>query len=209
MLFCTCFLAKLSLGPEVPVPKVVSEIVAVYKWLLQSQQVFPSDIILVGDSAGGGLCFLTALELKRQKVPLPSGIYVMSPWTDLSGSLSSWKTHQHTDVLLNPIEFTPGSHTLELATGIENATIEELQNERISPLFSSELAGLPPCLLQVGGAEGLLSDTIEMHRKLIEHHVKSTLMVYEHQQHVFQMFSDWIPEAHQGLAAAAKWIAQF
>jgi acetyl esterase/lipase len=165
--------------------------------------------VLIGDSAGGGLAFLTLLELKKQHLPMPSGAWVMSPWTDLSCSLSSWKTHLESDVMLNPLDFQPGSVCLEHATGIANSTVEQLQDPSISPYFAKDVTGLPPCLIQVGGAECLLSDAIEMHKKLIISRVKSTLQVFDHQQHIFQLYYDWIPEARSAIAAGCKWVGQF
>lgn len=169
----------------------------------------PSDIVVVGDSAGGGLAFLTMVELRKRDFPLPAGLWAMSPWTDLSCTLSSWKTHLKSDVMLNPFDFQAGSECLWHATGLQNSTVAQLQNPQISPLFIDDLENFPPCLIQVGGAECLLSDSVEMHKKLVLARNKSTLQVYDHQQHIFQLMYDWIPEAQQAIAVGCKWINQF
>jgi acetyl esterase/lipase len=127
----------------------------------------------------------------------------------LSCSLSSWKTHLRSDVMLNPFDFQPGSVCLEHATGISNSTVSQLQDPSISPLFAKDFSQFPPCLIQVGGAECLLSDSVEIHKKLVQSRVKSTLQVYDHQQHIFQLFYDWFPEAKQAIVAGIKWISQF
>jgi len=206
---CTLLVRCFSLGPEAPVPNCVLDVVSVYDWLLNEKKVGPSDIVIVGDSAGGGLAFLAVSELKKRDLPPPIGLWVMSPWTDLSCTLSSWKTHLKSDVMLNPFDFQAGSVCLEHATGLRNSTISQLQDPQISPLFIGDVSQFPSCLIQVGGAECLLSDSVEMHKKLVLARTKSTLQVYDHQQHIFQLFYDWIPEAKQAIAAGAKWVGQF
>lgn len=194
------------LGPEGPVPQGVSDVVSVYDWLIREKNTAPNDIIIVGDSAGGGLALLTALELRKRGMPMPAGIWVLSPWTDLSCTGTSWKTHLKSDVMLNPHDFRAGSLCLAQATGLLNSTVEQLQNPDISPLFATDLTQLPPILVQVGGSEMLLSDSIEMHKKLVQARVKSTLQIYDHQQHIFQLFYDWIPEAGQAMVAGIRWM---
>jgi acetyl esterase/lipase len=202
------YFVEYALGPEAPVPHCVLDVVSVYHWLLNDQKVDPKDIMIIGDSAGGSLAFLSTMELVKREYPNPAGIWAMSPWTDLSCTGSSWKTHLKTDVMLNPFDFQAGSVCLEHATGIANSTVEQLQDPSISPLFATDFSRLPPCLIQVGGSELLLSDSIEMHKKLVQARVKSTIQVYDHQQHIFQLFYDWIPEAKHAINAGIAWINQ-
>lgn len=189
-------------------PNGIHDVVSVYDWLLKEEKYREEDITVVGDSAGGGLTFLTMQELRRRGYKLPGALWVMSPWTDLSCSGSSWKTHLQSDVMLNPYDFRPGSITLEHATGLKHSTVEQLQSPSISPLFALDYSHFPKTLIQVGGAECLLSDSVEMHRKLVLHRSHSTLQIYDHQQHIFQLYYNWIPESHQALIAGCKWITQ-
>lgn len=44
----------------------------------------PSDMVLMGDSAGGGLALALAQLLKEKQVPQPGNIVLISPWLDLT-----------------------------------------------------------------------------------------------------------------------------
>lgn len=53
-----------------------------YKQLIE--QHAPSDIILIGDSAGGGFALALAQKLKADNIPVPGQIILLSPWLDIS-----------------------------------------------------------------------------------------------------------------------------
>ena len=55
--------------------------------------------MIMGDSAGGGLSLLTIQALIAHKLPIPRGVIVLSPWTDLSASGESYTRNRHTDVM--------------------------------------------------------------------------------------------------------------
>lgn len=44
----------------------------------------PADLILMGDSAGGGFVLALAQFMKQEEVPQPSQLILLSPWLDLS-----------------------------------------------------------------------------------------------------------------------------
>jgi acetyl esterase/lipase len=44
----------------------------------------PSNIVLMGDSAGGGFALALAQKLKADNVPVPGKIILLSPWLDIS-----------------------------------------------------------------------------------------------------------------------------
>ena len=68
-----------------PFPQQILEALSAYQYLLKTMDIPPSQIVLVGDSAGGHL----ALALQRylsetQSLPSPKGMILLSPWCDLS-----------------------------------------------------------------------------------------------------------------------------
>ena len=71
------------LAPEYPLPAAVEDSTAAYQWLL-SQGIAASDIIIAGDSAGGGLTVSTLVSLKEKGIPLPAAAVLISPWVDLA-----------------------------------------------------------------------------------------------------------------------------
>jgi epsilon-lactone hydrolase len=84
-------LFEYRLAPENPFPAALDDSVKMYKWLLASG-FHPDNIIMAGESAGGGLCLATLLALKDQKIPMPRAAVAISPWTDLTCSGESYRT---------------------------------------------------------------------------------------------------------------------
>ncbi len=72
--------------------------VTAYNWLL-GLGYKGSDIIVAGDSAGGGLALALAMYLKDNNISLPAAMVLMSPWTDLTASGSSYETNYESDPL--------------------------------------------------------------------------------------------------------------
>ncbi|CAE7575082.1 bah [Symbiodinium natans] len=67
--------------PEHPIPGPMEDAIAVYRHLLVTMP--GKDIILAGDSAGGGIAAAMMHRLKDLELPLPSCCILISPWTDL------------------------------------------------------------------------------------------------------------------------------
>ncbi|PGH08150.1 esterase/lipase [Blastomyces parvus] len=60
---------------------------AAYLYLLSMYK--PSEIIIAGDSAGGGMALSILVTLRDQRIPLPAGSILISPWVDLTHSFPS------------------------------------------------------------------------------------------------------------------------
>src|SRR5262249_32529608 len=90
------FALDYRLAPEHRFPAAVEDAVAGYRWLLD-QGVNPQDIIIGGDSAGGGLAIATMVALRNDGAPLPRAAFVLSPWTDLAGTGRSIETNSERD----------------------------------------------------------------------------------------------------------------
>jgi len=184
-------------APENPYPAALEDAVSAYQWLL-GQGWFAEDIIVAGDSAGGGLAMALCHYLKDHGMQLPCGIVAMSPWTDLTASGESYETNYEKDPLFGNTKESliyqndyPGEH--------------DRMDPYISPLFG-DFRGFPPMLIQVGSIEMLLSDSVSVAAKAREQGVKVRLSVYEGMFHVFQMAYLNIPESKKAWAEAGKFI---
>jgi acetyl esterase/lipase len=89
---------RYRLAPQFPFPCGVQDCLAVYLYLLTIHQ--PNEIILAGDSAGGGMVFTLMCILRDQGIPLPAGGILISPWVDLSHSFPSVAAD-------NPMDYIP------------------------------------------------------------------------------------------------------
>lgn len=89
------------LAPEYPFPAALEDAVAAYKWL--RDKGYESDrIIVVGDSAGGGLAMALCMELRTNGEPMPAGLVAMSPWTDLAITGESYTKNREAVVRQQP-----------------------------------------------------------------------------------------------------------
>lgn len=93
-----CAYSGLSCGPGEPYPAALEGALASYRWLL-SKGYYGEQIILAGDSAGGGLAMALCMYLRDHNMPVPGGIIAMSPWTDLTASGESYETNYEKDPL--------------------------------------------------------------------------------------------------------------
>ena len=165
------------LAPECPYPAAVEDAMKAWNYLMLLGYG-ARDVIVAGDSAGGNLALALTLQLKEQKRLLPRGLALMSPWTDLTSSGKSHEAKAHLDPVLN--EEYIGRMVKAYAEG------QDLRNPLISPLFG-DFEGFPPTYIQVGENEILLSDSISLHKRLVEANVPVKLDRFPGMWHVFQM----------------------
>ncbi len=81
------FAPRYRLAPQFPFPCGLQDCLAAYLYLLTVQE--PTDIILAGDSAGGGMVVSMLVILRDRGLPLPAGAVLISPWVDLTHSFPS------------------------------------------------------------------------------------------------------------------------
>jgi acetyl esterase/lipase len=184
-------------APENPFPAALLDAVASYQWLLDKGW-FADQIILAGDSAGGGLAMALVMYLKDHHMPLPCGIIAMSPWTDVTASGESYTTNYEKDPLF-------GNTKESLIYLNDYAGEHDPMDPYISPKFG-DFRQFPPMLIQVGSNEMLLSDSVDVAAKARVQGVKVRLSVYEGMFHVFQMAYLNIPESKRAWAEAGKFI---
>lgn len=72
------FAPAYRLAPEFPYPTAVEDAWAAYWWLL-TRGVEPQQIVVAGDSAGGGLTVALMLALREANMPLPQAVSVSPP----------------------------------------------------------------------------------------------------------------------------------
>lgn len=184
-------------APEHPYPAALEDAYAAYLWLIE-QGWFSEQIILVGDSAGGGLAMALCHYLKDQGRQLPCGIVAMSPWTDLTASGESYNTNYERDPLF-------GKTRDSLLYNKDYVGENDPMNAYISPKFG-DFREFPPMLIQVGSYEMLLSDSVDVAAKAREQGVKVRLSIYDGMFHIFQMAAKMLPESKRAWVEIGKFI---
>jgi len=144
------------LAPEHPYPAAPQDCLAAYHWLLDSG-VSPEHLVIVGDSAGGGLVLALLVKLAQEALPQPAGAVLISPWLDLTLSGGSYTRNTQADfmesreLLLEMCQSYLGAH--------------DPRSPLVSPLFA-EVSGLPPLLVYAGSDELLVDDAIRLAERL-------------------------------------------
>lgn len=172
------------LAPEHPFPAAMEDTLTAYRWLLE-RGVAPARIVIVGESAGGGLCLASLLAIRDEKLPLPAAGVALSPWTDLTCSGESYRRNARRDIsTLGSWEVWGGYYV-----GSNSA-----RHPWISPLFG-DLRGLPPILIEVGDHEILLDDAVRFAERARAAGVEIDLRVWEGMVHCFPLLAPLFPEA--------------
>lgn len=164
------------LAPEHTFPSALDDAFDAYRYLTENGYS-PDKIVLCGESAGGGLVFSLALKLKEENLPMPCGIIAVSPWSDLSMSGESYEKNRDKDPSMTRkrLQFYADCYT------------EQVNLPLVSPLFA-DLTGLPPSLIFVGGDEIMLSDSVDLHRKLRQCGCRSLLHVAPDMWHIYLLY---------------------
>lgn len=184
-------------APEHPFPAALEDAVAAYQWLLD-QGWFGDQILVAGDSAGGGLAMALTMYLRDHRMPMPCGIVAMSPWTDVTASGESYDTNYEKDPLF-------GNTRESIIYLNAYAGDHDPMDPYISPLFG-DFRQFPPMLIQAGSLEMLLSDSVSVAAKAREQGIKVRLSIYEGMFHVFQMAYLAIPESKRAWVEVGKFI---
>ena len=185
-----------ALAPERPYPAAVQDAVAAYQALLDDG-IPANDIVLAGESSGGGLAFAATLAIIAAGLPRPAAIYVASPWADLTTTGASMTTKADVD----PSVTADGLRR----RARDYADSYDLADGRISPVFA-DLTGFPPILIQVGGNEVLLDDATRLATRAAADGVPVTLEVTPDVPHVFVGFTGMLDEADEALTKAGHFI---
>lgn len=184
------------LAPENPYPAALDDAVDSYNWLLKIGYD-AKDIIVGGDSAGGGLTLAALLKLREMRKPLPAAALCLSPWTDLMGTGDSVKSQAFKDPWLKPTDI--------------NVPVQAYLGDHprfdpfVSPLYA-DLRNLPPLLIHVGEFEILRSDSERLAQKAQKAGVDVTLKQWRGMWHVWHLFYDVVPESRNAIQDLADFM---
>ena len=184
-------------APEDPYPAALEDALASYQWLLNKGWK-GEQIILAGDSAGGGLAMALTMYLRDHDMPLPCGIVAMSPWADVTASGDSYRLNYELDPLF-------GNTKESMIYVNDYAGEHDKRDPYISPVFGS-FEDFPPMLIQVGSTEMLLSDSITAAGVADSIGVEVRLSIYDDMFHVFQMSGMFLPESKRAWEEVGQFI---
>jgi epsilon-lactone hydrolase len=181
------------LAPEHPFPAAADDVRAVHAAIVDRS---PQRLTLAGDSAGGNLAIGLAVALRDAGDASIAAVGAVSPLVDLTTPAGSWDTAD--DPLLVRGGLDVGRDYL---AGRYAPT-----DPSVSPRWA-DLAGLPPTLVQVGGAEALLDDAERYLEAAAEVGADVHLQRWPGMWHVHQVLAGLLPAADRAVADLGTFLA--
>ncbi len=138
------------------------------------------NIVLAGDSAGGGLALGCAMMLRDEGLPAPDALLLLSPWLDVT--LDNPQIAQ-----IDPFDPFLNAEALRRA-GLAWAGGVNPRKPLVSPLFGN-FSGLPPIHLFIGTKDILLADCRLMNERCRAAGTPISYYEFEWMVHVWMLLS--------------------
>lgn len=183
------------LAPEHQFPAAPEDALAAYRAVLGEMPA--EDLMVGGESAGATIALGLVIAARDAGLPLPRGVILYSPATDLAMNGTSHRTKADVDDALTPAML--GQVFNAYAGGAP------LDDPRLSPIHA-ELRGLPPLLVVVGTHELLLDDALALVARAAAADVDVDLVVGAGMPHVFPGRGVELPRAAEALDAVGAFV---
>jgi monoterpene epsilon-lactone hydrolase len=183
------------LAPENPFPAALEDSIKVYQWLLD-KGFKAEDIVIAGESAGGGLSLAILLALKERNISLPAATVAISPWTDLTCSSDSYLTK-------NKVSVAPLNSWIVFSKYYVGNNPANLP--LISPLFG-DLNGLPPIFINSGVDDELFEDGEKFYEKAKKAGVDITFKAGVGMVHCYPLLAPMFKEASEAMEEICEFI---
>jgi len=185
------------LAPEHPFPAAYDDSLTAWRFL--RNQGIPAECIAVGgDSAGAGLAIGLIGRLRDAREELPGCAWLVSPWTDLTMSGSTFASKDAVDPIIHK------EYLYELVDAYLPAGVDR-KDPRVSPLYA-DLTGFPPLLIQVGSAETLLDDATRLANVAGAADAAVTLEIWPQMIHAWPLWNAHLEAGRRALANAGAFI---
>ena len=183
------------LAPEHPFPAAIEDSLRAYLWMLDAG-VAPQDIVVAGDSAGGGLALSLQTTLTRQGLPLPGGSMLFCPGVDLG----------YTEEIELPTEPQPAISITQLRSFAAAYLGGTSPDDDVVNALRTDLTGYPPMLIQAGTGDVLGKDAHRLADHAADHGVEVQFELYPVTTHDFHVFWSFLPEAADALEQAGEFV---
>ncbi len=176
---CKVLLVNYRLLPENKYPAPLEDVLSVYKAIIGDYGYSSDQIILGGDSSGGGLALAALVCLRESNVSIPGQAFMLSGAFDMTLTSDSQRCNESTELHMSK-------------TALKSWQTQYLEYELESPLLSplyANLSSLPPILLIAGGKEPWVSDSEAVAEKIKRTGGQVKLKTWPTMGHVFIMDS--------------------
>lgn len=177
----TVFAPLYPLAPNHTYEETYEIVEKLYKDLLTINK----PIIVMGDSAGGGLSAAFCEYLAVNELPQPKNLILISPWLDVSMS------GDYDEVEFDPMLGVDGLREM----GETWAGDLDPKDYKVSPLFG-DIKKLPKTTLFVGTHEIFYPDVVKFYNKLKDNGIDVELNIGEEMTHVYPIYP-LVPESKE------------
>lgn len=186
---CVVVSVDYRLAPETPFPGPQEDNYAALRWLAEHAEqlgVDPARIVVMGESAGGGLAASLALMARDRGGPKLAGQALIYPMLDWRTGPDDPYRNRHTGEFV----WTRDKNRFgwEALRGSYQPTDD--RKAWFSPALAEDLSALPPAYLATGALDLFLDENLDYARRLIDCGVQTELHVYPGAIHAFEMVPD-------------------
>jgi len=189
-----------TLAPHSKWQETTDQVLTVFAALAE-QDFTASDIVLYGDSAGGGLSAGSVLKMRDQGMEMPAALILWSPWTDISETGDSYVTLRDAEPFFT-YQDVLGPSALAYADATDH------RHPYVSPVYGDFTKGFPPTLIQGGTKEIFLSNFVRLYQALDQAGQKVKLDIYEGMPHVFMAALPGSAESRVAVSKAGDWVSE-
>ena len=194
----TAFHIDYRLAPENPYPAAIEDALKAYRRILAMG--FSADNLIVGgELAGGNLAAALLLKVRDEKLPQPAGLYLLSPWLDMTTTAESISEGRRA---------RSDDHQGGYRDGGSKAYLGGKPDDAFTSPVRADPTGLPPMLIQVGSDEVLLSDSITFANNAAMAGIEVKLHVAPEMPHAFPLFHFLLRAGLAAIDEAGDWMRQ-
>jgi len=191
------YIIKYPLSPEKPFPAAVNHCLYSYQYLLD-QNKDPKKIIIMGDSAGGGLTLSTLLKIRDNALPSPRNAVCFSPFANCLIKPEDMASKAKKDPMIS-------ENIVNVCVRNYLPNIEDRSHPYASPALG-DFSGIPPIQIFVSTEEVLYQNAVDVWKKATSDGCHVDLVQEKGVLHVWPVMAPFAPESNRALDKAIEFI---
>jgi acetyl esterase len=206
---CIVVAVNYRLAPEHPFPAAPEDCLAALKWTYDHIALYgglPNAIAVAGDSAGGNLAAVTALQARECMPGIVKGQVLIYPATDHYDP----GTPSYVENAKGPV-LTRALMVWFWDTYLKNSAVldaEQTRHPRATPLIRTDLDNLPPTLLLTAGRDPLRDDGANYAARLEQYDNEVQYSLYAESCHGFVGLQGPKPDHNKAMGEISTWLAK-
>lgn len=178
------------LAPEHPFPAPQEDCFAALEWLAGEAAALgadPANLVVTGESAGGGLAAAVALMARDRGGPALAGQVLVYPMLDhrTGGPECRWKNPSAGEFI-----WTPESNRVGWGALKGDYAADDARKGWFSPALADDLSGLPPTWIGTGSLDLFFDENLDYARRLAAAGVSVELHSYPGAIHAFNVMAE-------------------